>query len=130
MNRPGPVSRTRSGAPPHTRRPTEFGRVLLAGSGWLTLAGQALPVGTPLRAAMAFGFLLSCPGAALMRHWPGQDRLEQLVVAVAASVALTILVSESLLVAGAWSVTVAVIVLSGLTSAAALAPASTDRRRR
>jgi hypothetical protein len=94
----------------------------LASSGWTLLALTVLPAGSALRPAAVFGVVLACPGAAIVRHWPGSDRLERLVVAVATSVALAILLAEGLILIGAWSVTIALVILAGVTSVGALLP--------
>jgi hypothetical protein len=105
-------------------------QLALASSGWVLLALTALPSGSALRHAAAFGFILACPGAAIVRQWPGRDRLERVVVAVAISVALAILTAEGLLLVRAWSATVALVILAGVTSVCALAPVTAAGGRR
>jgi uncharacterized membrane protein len=97
-------------------------RIALAASGWVALALTALPLGSVVRAVAAFLFLLSCPGAALVRHWPVRDRLERAVLAVAVSMASAMLVAEALMVGRAWSAELALVGLAAVTSIAALLP--------
>ena len=52
-------------------------RLALAASGWFVLGLTALPIGGGLRTVAAFLFLLACPGAAVVRHWPSEDGLER-----------------------------------------------------
>ncbi len=111
------------------RRRRWAGRSALAGSGWLVLGLTALPAGSALRAGVVFLFLLSCPGAALVRHWPGHDGLERSVLAVGVSMALTMVVAETLVVTRTWSVPVALAALALITSIGALLPAPSSPRR-
>ncbi len=72
----------------------------------------------------AFLFLLACPGAAVVRHWPSEDGLERSVLAVGVSMALTMVVAETLIVTHAWSVPVALATLAVFTTVGALLPRS------
>ncbi|MEE1929244.1 hypothetical protein V1J52_13830 [Streptomyces sp. TRM 70351] len=82
-------------------------------------AGLALgDLGPPLRAPLTFFFLLAAPGAALAAALPGLDPLSRAVVALAGSIAVNVLVAQTLLAARAWSVrggVAAVAALSALT---------------
>jgi hypothetical protein len=101
-----------------------YGRIALAASGWIVLALTALPLGSPERMAAASLFLLWCPGAALVRHWPGSDGMERTVLATAVSMSADMLVAEALIVAHFWSATLALAALSTITTVAALVPAA------
>jgi uncharacterized membrane protein len=116
-------------SPGRLARPT-WGSILLALSGWVALALTFLPGGSVPRAAGAFAFLLFCPGAALVRWWPDKDLLSRSVIAVAMSMALTVLVAEGLTLGGTTSGRLALVVLAGLTSIAAIVPAGSRRERR
>lgn len=108
-----------------------YGRFALAISGWGVMAVSALPAGSPLRAAGAWLFLLSCPGAAVTRHWPGKDRLERWVLAVGVSMALTMVVAETSIVTHTWSPPLALAALALITTVGALLPGTSrpDRGR-
>ncbi|GAA4794136.1 hypothetical protein GCM10023329_53390 [Streptomyces sanyensis] len=106
-------------------------RLLLALSGWAALAATALPSASVPRTALVAAFLLVCPGlaavrpgrAAAPRH--GSDRtalLEQAVLAVVLSLALSALVALGLFLAGVFTAVRALVVLACLTSALALLP--------
>jgi hypothetical protein len=112
---------------PGLQRRQQVGLVLLAASGWVVLGLTALPSGTPVRQVAGFAFLLTCPGAALVRHWPGMDGLERLVLAVALSLSAAMLIAETLILAHAWSTPLALGGLAALTSAAALLPGAERR---
>jgi hypothetical protein len=114
--------------PARLTRPTG-GSIVLALSGWVALALTFLPGGSVPRAAGAFAFLLFCPGAALVRHWPDKDRLARSVLAVAISMALAVLVSQGLTLAGTTSARLALVVLSIVTSIAAILPTGLGRER-
>ena len=102
----------------------QHARLALAASGWFVLGLTALPIGGGLRTVAAFLFLLACPGAAVVRHWPSEDGLERAVLAVGVSMALTMVVAETLIVTQAWSVPVALATLAVFTTVGALLPRS------
>jgi hypothetical protein len=103
----------------------------LAVSGWLVLLLTTLPFPTDLRATLAAVFLLACPGAAVVRHWPSEDWLERSVLAVGISMALTMVVAEALIVTHTWSVPVGLATLAVITTVGALLPGTlrTQRQR-
>jgi uncharacterized membrane protein len=105
-------------------------RLALAASGWFVLGLTPLPIGGGLRTVAAFIFLLACPGAAVVRHWPSEDGLERCVLAVGVSMALTMVVAETLIVTHAWSAPVALATLAVFTTVGALLPVSPRRERR
>jgi len=80
-----------------------------------------LNIESPLRAALAFWFLLVCPGMALVRLLQLRDLLIELTLAIALSIALSTLVSEAMLMTQRWSSKGALAVLVGVSlSGAAL----------
>ena len=99
-------------------------RVGLAASGWFVLGLTALPISGGLRTVAAFLFLLVCPGAAVVRHWPSEDGLERAVLAVGVSMALTMVAAETLIVTHTWSAPAALATLAVFTTVGALLPVS------
>lgn len=109
-------------------------RLVLMASGWLALAATLLPAASAERIVPTVAFLVLGPGAAAVdavhrraRAQVRGDRLEDLVIAVVVSLGLATLVSEGFFLAHSFTLSRAMIVLAGLTSAAALVP---DRRAR
>lgn len=83
--------------------PGAWRSVALGASGWLALAATLLPAGSPVRSLAVAAFLVCGPGAALVRRfWPGRDKLERAVVAVALSISVSVLVTELQTFAGFW----------------------------
>lgn len=70
-----------------------------------------------LRGPVVIGFVLVCPGGALVALLRLGDRVAELSLAVAVSLALAILVPAATLYAGAWSPTLALAILIALTAA-------------
>lgn len=68
-------------------------RAALVVSGWAALVAFTLPSGSVPRAVITWGYLFSCPGLALVTLARLRDPLERLVYSVAASAAITALVS-------------------------------------
>ncbi|MGW4804587.1 glycoside hydrolase family 16 protein [Kitasatospora sp. NPDC004272] len=106
------------------RRRPDVRPLLLAGSGWAALAATALPAANPLRVAAVAVFLLGCPGAALLRLArpalrPG-EWWSTVVLAVAASAALTALTTETLYLARQFTAARVVLALAVLTTALTL----------
>jgi uncharacterized membrane protein len=106
-----------------------YGRFVLAISGWLVVVLVALRVGSPVRAPVAFLFVLSCPGAAVVRNWPGEDGLERLVLAVGVSMALAMIVAETLIETHTWSALLALSALALITTVGSLLPSAARPRR-
>ena len=71
--------------------------------------------GAALRPAIAFLFLLICPGMAFVRLLHIAEFVAEFILAIALSIALTTLVSESMVLAGAWSPNGGLIALAGLS---------------
>ena len=96
------------------------GQLLLAASGWLTLAAEQLPLGNPARVAAVFGFMLICPGLAISRLI-SRDTIERWMLTAALSTSLAILVSVAATVVRNNSMTLRLVVLAAITSIAVLA---------
>jgi len=79
-----------------------------------------IPEPSPLRAAAAFWFLLVCPGMAFVRLLRLHDTLVEVSLAIALSIAIDIIVSETLVVSNSWSPgwALAIIVLVSLVGVA------------
>mgnify|MGYP001064279328 FL=1 len=99
----------------------------LALSGWVALLATYLPEGSLLRIFITVGFLLTCPGAAVVAvarpilpwHARSSDLVELLVLSIGLSIALGILVSEVFFLAGVFTVRGVLLVLVGITGVAA-----------
>lgn len=87
--------------------------------GALSVMAVALGAGTSYRAPVVLGFVLVCPGLAVVRLVAVPTGGFQLSLSVAISMALAVLVPAALLYAGAWSPLAALLILAVLTSAAA-----------
>lgn len=116
---------------PHTLLTPLPPRLGLAASGWLALAATALPDGSPARIAIAFTFILLCPGAAAVRLGTAvldrgrdhaMDLLEAGVLTVAVSLSIGALVGEAFFVSHSFTTTRAIVALAAITTAAALCP--------
>jgi hypothetical protein len=96
---------------------------LLAASGWLALAATLLPAVGLLRVLVTFGFLLVCPGLALIRLLERPDGLEEFVVGVALSVSLAVTVSVAMAAGHWWHPKLGLTLLAVLTTVAGVAGA-------
>jgi hypothetical protein len=96
------------------------GQLLLASSGWLTLAAEQLPLGNPARIAAVVGFMLICPGLAISRLI-SRDTIERWMLTAAVSTSLMILVSVAATVMRDDSMTLRLAVPAAVTSVAVLA---------
>lgn len=114
--------------PPVLPRAWWLGLPLMA-AGWLALAVQWLPTTTPLRPVLVFGFTLLGPGAAVVMLLPLVDRLERLMLSLAASVALGIVVSEALALAHMASSKTSIAILAGITTILVIARLIRSRSR-
>jgi hypothetical protein len=72
-------------------------------------------IAVPLRPWLAMWFLLVCPGMALVPLLRLSDRLVEVVLAVALSIALDTLVAGIFLYAGIWSPEATLVALSGIS---------------
>jgi drug/metabolite transporter (DMT)-like permease len=68
--------------------------LLLAVSGWIVLGIVTAQAPTPVRTIAVFGFVLICPGAALIRLLRLRDPLERVVLGLAIGLSLATLISE------------------------------------
>jgi len=68
--------------------------LLLAVSGWIVLGIVAAQAPTPARTIAVFGFILICPGAAVIRLLRLREPLERIVLGLAIGLSLATLISE------------------------------------
>ena len=113
----------------HRRETTRAVRrsIPLAASGWVALMAGLLAPSSVVRPVAVFGFVLFCPGGALLRTWPGKDVLERLTLIVALSTAVALLVAETLIIIHAWTPWGALTILAAVTTVAAMIPRETRR---
>jgi hypothetical protein len=89
----------------------------------------------PLRPVLVLSFLLVCPGLALVRLLRITDRVTEITLAVAVSLALNTIVPGVMLYLGAWSPRIGLLILIAIMAAATAYEAalprvgSTDERR-
>jgi uncharacterized membrane protein len=81
---------------------------------------------SPLRPVITFWFLFICPGMALVRLLDLTDRLEELILATALSLALDASVAGTMLYAHVWSFRWGVIVLIGISVGGVMLQILTD----
>lgn len=81
------------------------------------LISVLLDVGAPIQPLLVVPFLLACPGTALVRLLSLEERLPELVLGVAVSVAMDGCVAGAMVYAAAWSPTAGLGVLVGVTLA-------------
>lgn len=84
------------------------------------ILAKLVGVGSPVQPAIAFWFLLFCPGMAFVRLLAIRDRLAELTLAVALSVTLDTLVSETMVLARVWSSIWALVIIAGFSIAGVL----------
>jgi hypothetical protein len=87
-------------------------------AGVLILASPDVP-GAGL---VVIGFLVTCPGWAIVRHLRLYDPIAELTLAVAVSLALNVLVGQFLVYMGAWSGRIGAAVLVAVTVTGTLFP--------
>ena len=92
---------------------------IIAASAIGTVLANLAEANQPLRAALAFWFLLVCPGMAFVRLLGLTEPLSEWALAVALSLALDTAVGEALLFAGAWSAATCLAALAALSLAGA-----------
>ena len=85
-------------------------------------------VESPVRQAIAFWFLMVCPGMAFVRLLRIQDQFAQWSLAIALSLALDASVAGSMLYAGVWSPTWAVVMLTGVSVSGAVLQLALEHR--
>src|ERR1700686_3223673 len=77
------------------RRRSQVLSLLLAASGWIVLGIVTARAPTAARAIAVFGFILICPGTALIRLLPLRDLLERAVLGLAIGLSLAALTGEA-----------------------------------
>jgi uncharacterized membrane protein len=87
---------------------------------WAALAVAAVfaDIESPVRPALVLLFLLVCPGLALVRLLGITDRVTELTLAIAVSLALNALVPGLMLYLGAWSPRAGLLILIAITAVA------------
>lgn len=100
-------------------RPTRF---LEASSGWVALLVAAAPYPLAVRLVVVVGFLAFVPGWVVVRALRPADRLEHVVFAVAASIALATVLALAMAMTHFWHPLGALAALATLTTAVGLAP--------
>jgi uncharacterized membrane protein len=92
--------------------------IVLLASGVLAILAMLAPVPVPVRAVLVVGFALVSPGLAWVRLLDLHDRLVELTLGIALSIALGTLVASFQAYAGAWSPRASIVVLALLVAAA------------
>jgi uncharacterized membrane protein len=108
-------------------RPTAVSSAL-AVAGWLVLAVTLL-AGQPIRTIVVFAFVLIGPGIAIIRLLPLRDPLEQAVLALALGMSLAALVAEAVAIAHVLRPTLALAILAGVCTVAAVAEMAQAAKR-
>jgi len=108
-------------------RPTAASSAL-AVAGWLVLA-LTLLADQPVRTIVVFVFVLIGPGIAVIRLLPLRDRLERAVLALALGMSLAALVAEAVAIAHILRPTLALAILAGLCTVAAVAEMAQAAKR-
>lgn len=99
-------------------------------SGLAAVAGVLGDVGAPVQPALVLWFVLVCPGMAFVGLIRPPSLLFASTLSIAISCALAVMVSQALLLAGAWSPVTGLVILVGLTAVGAAADLLTARRAR
>lgn len=95
--------------------------LLLAVSGWIVLGIVAAQAPTPARTIAVFGFILICPGAAVIRLLGLRDPLERVVLGLAIGLSLATLISEVAALGHPMRAELVLAVLASVCTVAALA---------
>jgi hypothetical protein len=94
--------------------------LLLAASGWIVLGIVTAQAPTPARTIAVFGFVLICPGAALIRLLRLREPLERVVLGLAIGLSLATLISEAAAIGHPMRARLVLAVLASVCTAAAL----------
>lgn len=105
------------------------GLFAVALSGWVVVALELAHAPTASRTAATFLFAFFAPGLAVVLVLKSRDFLEQVVLSIALSLAIDVLVTESLALAHRFTGLLASLVLASLTSAISLVAALSHRQR-
>ncbi len=98
----------------------------LLASGLIAVLALLPHVPVPVRAVLIVGFALVCPGLAWVRLVHIEDRLAELTLGVALSIAIGTLVASLQAYAGAWSPKGCIVLLALVVVAAAVAEIATS----
>jgi hypothetical protein len=104
--------------------------LLLAVSGWIAFGIVTAQAPTPARTIAVFGFILICPGAALIRLLRLRDPLERAVLGLAIGLSLAALTSEAAALGHPMRARLILVVLASVCTAAALAEVARGMRAR
>jgi hypothetical protein len=104
--------------------------LLLAASGWIVLGIVTAQAPTPARAIAVFGFILICPGAALIRLLHLRDPLERAVLGLAIGLSLAALIGEAAALGHPTQARLVLVVLASVCTAAAFAEVARGMRAR
>lgn len=104
--------------------------LFLAVSGWIAFGIVTAQAPTPARTIAVFGFVLICPGAALIRLLRLRDPLERAVLGLAIGLSLAALVSEAAAIGHPMQARLVLAVLASVCTAAALAEVARGMRAR
>jgi uncharacterized membrane protein len=104
--------------------------LLLAVSGWITLGIVMAQAPTPARSIAVFGFVLICPGAALIRLLRLREPLERVVLGLAIGLSLAALTSEAAAIGHPMRARLVLVVLASVCTAAVLAEVVRGMRAR
>ena len=102
----------------------------LAASGWIVLGLVTAQAPAPTRIIAIFGFVLICPGAALIRLLSLRDRLERVVLGLAIGLSLAALTSEMAALGQPMRARLVLVVLASVCTAAAFAELARGMRAR
>jgi hypothetical protein len=108
-----------------TRRLSAISAALLA-SGLIAVLAMLPHVPVPVRAILVVGFALVAPGLAWVRLVHIEDRLGELTLGIALSIAIGTLVASLQAYAGIWSPKGCIVVLALVVVAAAVAEIATS----
>jgi uncharacterized membrane protein len=103
--------------------------IVLLASGVLAVLAMLAPVPVPARAVLVVGFALVSPGLAWVRLLDLHDRLVELTLGIALSIALGTLVASLQAYASVWSPRASIVVLALLVAAAILTESLTRPTR-
>ena len=104
--------------------------LLLAASGWIVLGIVTAQAPTAARTIAVFGFILICPGTALIRLLPLRDPLERAVLGLAIGLSLAALTGEAAAIGHPAQASLVLAVLASVCTAAALAEMARGMRAR
>lgn len=116
--------------PRSERMPSLVLSLFLAASGWIVFGIVTAQAPTAARTIAVFGFILICPGAALIRLLPLRDLLERAVLGLAIGLSLAALTAEAAAIGHPMQARLVLVVLASVCTAAALAGVARGMRVR